>query len=59
MLTGQAGGKFKNQKIGGDSIYSTSKLATMGDMGSKLPKLPPSFKQTKWVAGEYVEVAWG
>ena len=31
----------------------------MGDMGSKLPKLPASFKQAKWVAGEYAEVAWG
>lgn len=56
---GQAGGKYKNQTIGGDSIYSTTPLATMGDMGSKLPKLPASFKQAKWVAGEYAEVAWG
>ena len=28
----------------------------MGDLGSKLP---PSANKTKWVAGTYVEVAWG
>lgn len=53
---GQAGGKFKSQKIGGDSIYTDTTLAKMGDMGSKLP---PSVNKTEWVAGSYVEVAWG
>eukprot|EP00729_Bicosta_minor_P016467 gene16467-30023_t len=38
-----AASTYKNQTIGGDSIYSTTPLATMGDMGSKLPKLPASF----------------
>ena len=31
-------------------------FAKMGDLGSKLP---PSANKTKWVAGTYVEVAWG
>lgn len=53
---GQAGGKLKNQNIGGDSTFQTTKFATMGDLGSKLP---PSENKTKWVAGTYVEVAWG
>lgn len=53
---GQAGGKYKNQSIGGDSIFYTTPFATMGDFGSNLP---PSVNKTKWVAGTYVEVAWG
>jgi len=53
---GQAGGKYKDQKIGGDSIFTTTKFSTMGDMGSKLP---PSPSNTSWKAGTYVEVAWG
>ena len=58
FYAGQAGGKFKNQVIGGDSIYTTTKFATMGDMGSKLPATPAA-NRTKWVAGTYVEVGWG
>lgn len=53
---GQAGGKFKSQHIGGDSVFTDNKFAKMGDLGSKLP---PSANKTKWVAGTYVEVAWG
>ena len=46
---GQAGGEYKGQGIGGDSVFTTTPLSTMGDMGSKLPasKLRP-----RWVAGE-------
>ena len=45
---GQAGGEYKGQGIGGDSVFTTTPLSTMGDMGSKLPasKLRP-----RWVAG--------
>lgn len=52
---GQAGGKLKEQHILGDSIFTTTQFATMGDLGSKLP---PSANKTKWAAGTYVEVAW-
>ena len=52
---GQAGGEYKGQNIGGDSVFTTTSLSKMGDMGSKLPtsKLLP-----RWVAGTQVEVAW-
>jgi len=53
---GQAGGEIKGQNIGGDSIYTETKFAKMGDLGSKLP---PSVNKTQWTAGEYVEVGWG
>jgi len=53
---GRAGGKGKKQKIGGDSTFVDNKFAQMGDYGSKLP---PSVNKTQWVAGTYVEVAWG
>lgn len=54
---GMAGGKGPHQNIGGDSSFTTTPLATMGDLGSK--KLKPSANKTRWTAGSSVEVAWG
>lgn len=56
-VCGQAGGKEPKQNIGGDSDFTTTSLATMGDMGSKV--LKPSKNKTRWAAGSSVEVAWG
>jgi len=54
---GQAGGKFKQTPMGGDSVFYTTNISTMGDLGSALPistgPLP------RWVAGSDVDVAWG
>lgn len=53
---GQAGGEYKGQHIGGDSVFTDTNLSKMGDLGSNLPasKILP-----RWVAGTQVEVAWG
>lgn len=56
-VCGVAGGKGPHQGIGGDSAFSTTPLATMGDLGSQV--LKPSENKTKWKAGTSVEVAWG
>ena len=53
---GQAGGKYKETKVGGDSIFSTTQFATMGDMGSTVLKGPPA---AEWKAGSAVQVSWG
>lgn len=54
---GQAGGKYKDQVIGGDSIFTKTSMAKMGDLGSQT--LQPSPRKAQWVAGSFVEVAWG
>ena len=54
---GLAGGKGPHQGIGGDSSFTTTPLATMGDLGSRV--LKPSANKTQWKAGTSVEVAWG
>lgn len=54
---GQAGGKYKQTPIGGDSTYTTTVHATMGDFGTKvLPKGPAA---ATWVRGTQVQVTWG
>eukprot|EP00054_Salpingoeca_dolichothecata_P014592 m.82724 g.82724 ORF g.82724 m.82724 type:complete len:404 (-) comp21070_c0_seq3:238-1449(-) len=55
---GQAGGKYKETPIGGDSVYTTTPLATMGDLCSKVLQVNESNRVT-WKAGASVEVAWG
>ena len=55
---GQAGGKYAHQHIGGDSVFHNTTIAGMGMMGSKLPPTPAA-NRTRWVAGTFVEVAWG
>lgn len=55
---GQAGGEFGFQKIGGESVFFNTTMAGKGMMGSKLPPTPVK-NRTQWVAGTWVEVAWG
>ena len=54
--SGQAGGEWQDQHIGGDSVFTNTTLSKWGDMGSKLP---PNKLMPRWVAGSQVEVAWG
>ena len=55
---GQAGGEYGFQKLGGDSVFHNTSIATKGMRGSHLPPTPLA-NRTRWVAGTYVEVAWG
>jgi len=53
---GQAGGKYKETPVGGDSVYTDTIYAKMGDMGSQLP---PTLNNPNWTIGSSVRVAWG
>jgi hypothetical protein len=54
---GQAGGKYKETQVGGESFFSTTKFATMGDLGSQI--LPKGPAMAQWKAGDSVTVSWG
>ena len=54
---GQAGGKYAQTPIGGDSVFYNTSLARMGDLGSRV--LPRGEPQAVWKAGSAVEVMWG
>mmetsp|Transcript_65346 Transcript_65346/g.108536 ORF Transcript_65346/g.108536 Transcript_65346/m.108536 type:complete len:413 (-) Transcript_65346:395-1633(-) len=55
---GQAGGKYKQTPMGGDSVFFTTNFSKMGDLGSKV--LPPTpGPLPKWRLGSDVQVAWG
>ena len=60
---GQAGGKYKQTPVGGDSVFATvsvnNQTFQMGDLGSHvLPQsLPPYI--ANWTAGSTPRVAWG
>ena len=60
---GQAGGKYKQTPVGGDSVFATvsldGKTFEMGDLGSKV--LPPSLAEevANWTVGSSPRVAWG
>lgn len=60
---GQAGGKYKQTPVGGDSVFQTvavpgDKTYQMGDLGSKvLPEHPDAV--TTWKIGTTPRVAWG
>ena len=60
---GQAGGKYKQTPVGGDSVFATvsleGKTFEMGDLGSKV--LPPSLAEevVNWTVGSTPRVAWG
>merc|ERR1711865_1305740 len=56
---GQAGGKFKQTPVGGDSVYTDTEQAQMGDMGSAVLQPVADELQAKWKAGAAAEVAWG
>ena len=60
---GQAGGKYKQTPVGGDSVFATvsldGKTYQMGDLGSKvLPPNPPG-TVANWTVGSTPRVAWG
>jgi hypothetical protein len=55
---GQAAGEFGYQKLGGESVFLNTSIASMGMLGSKLPPTPKA-DRPKWVIGSAVEVAWG
>lgn len=53
---GAAGGRFPGQGTGGAGAqFQNSSLAKAGDVGSRLPAMPP---QAAWRAGALVEVGW-
>ena len=60
---GQAGGKYKQTPVGGDSVFATvsldGKTYQMGDLGSKV--LPPNHPSdaANWTVGSTPRVAWG
>jgi len=54
---GQAGGKYKQTPVGGDSAFTTTEFATMGDLGSHV--LPKGKSGATWTAGSQVAVSWG
>jgi len=56
---GQAGGKYKQTPVGGDSVFTDNALARMGDLGSKVLQPVDVALQPRWVAGSAVDVAWG
>jgi hypothetical protein len=53
---GQAGGTAPANGHGGDAVFTTTKYAKMGDLGTKVLPYAPS--GTKWMAGSAVEVGW-
>ena len=53
---GTAGGRHPGQGDGqAGAIFQNSSLAKQGDLGSKLPQMPP---QATWQAGGIAEVGW-
>jgi len=60
---GQAGGKYKQTPVGGDSVFATvslnGKTFQMGDLGSHV--LPPNLPEdvANWTVGSTPRVAWG
>ena len=60
---GQAGGKYKETPVGGDSVFATvsldGKTYQMGDLGSRV--LPPNHPSevANWTVGSTPRVAWG
>ena len=54
---GQAGGKYTDTVMGGDSSFTNTTYASHGDLGSVvLPKGPSA---ATWAAGSSVQVSWG
>ena len=56
---GQAGGKWPQTQVGGDSAFTDTTLAQMGDKGSQVLGITPESMQPTWVAGTAVDVSWG
>jgi len=53
---GMAGGTLPGMGHGGDAVFTTTRYAKFGDLGSEVLPYAPS--GTKWSAGELVEVGW-
>ena len=56
---GQAGGKYRETPVGGDSVFTDWEGASMGDLGSKVLLPTPPAMQPVWVAGGVANVSWG
>ena len=60
---GQAGGKFRQTPVGGDSVFAnvnvSGQLYQMGDMGSKVLPETAAEDVPTWIAGSTPRVAWG
>ena len=54
---GQAGAREPWTPVGGDSSFTNTTLAKMGDLGSKV--LPKGPSEVIWKAGSSVQVSWG
>ena len=60
---GQAGGKYKETPVGGDSVFATVSLDgrtyRMGDLGSRVLPASQGVEVANWTAGSSPRVAWG
>eukprot|EP01052_Picozoa_sp_SAG31_P036033 SAG31_NODE_4435_length_3232_cov_1.786467_1_plen_165_part_00 len=60
---GQAGGKYKQTPVGGDSVFQTvtanGTTYAMGDLGSKVLPVSAPEDVTTWKIGSTPRVAWG
>merc|ERR1712216_72800 len=60
---GQAGGKYKQTPVGGDSVFATvsldGKTYQMGDLGSKVLPRVLQEEVANWTVGSTPRVAWG
>ena len=56
---GQAGGKYRETPVGGDSVFTDWEGASMGDMGSQVLAPTPPAMQPVWVSGGVANVSWG
>jgi len=45
--------------MGGDSVFTDTQLAQMGDLGSVVLKPVSTALQANWTVGQAVDVAWG
>jgi len=54
---GQAGARYPWTPVGGDSSFTNTSLAQMGNLGSKVLKPTPS--GVTWKTGSSVRVSWG
>lgn len=56
---GQAGGKYPQTPVGGDSVFVNTSIAGMGDLASEVLAWGAAGPPASWTAGSAVEVMWG
>ena len=60
---GQAGGKYRQTPVGGDSVFATvtvdGKSYSMGDLGTQVLPATSLHLTSNWTAGSSHRVAWG